>query len=699
MDQDPKYTLWRTLSLIISTADNAYYVRNDPIMDDAQYDKLRIRCAKLEKELGITEENSVLSSIPGSRGSGPTRVHPMLSLANIFTKEELEKYLQSLAKTGIDIDKIWFYLDQKLDGVSLELTYSRDALESEHVLTSATTRGDGHVGNEVHDNVAFTTQVPLNIPSTYRTVPILSNIVVRGEVVVDYVDFNRINVARERLGQKPFVSPRHAAGSLVVNSKQLSDYKDIRKSNPNWKPCKFYAYGVDDHSANNRYGIRNYVELVEFLKILGFCTIPGILVRRDAIWKTHENQMHQRHSQAYALDGTVVKVIDFGVYEQLGVTSHHPNYARAIKFLSEKATTKVQSVVFQIGRTGRITPVVEVSPITCGGVVISRTTLHNVEYLKKLDLHYGDIITLKRAGDVIPQIVSVDISLRKEDAKKIDIPTKCPVCGATLDNRGKQMLCPNKKCSGQHLALLTAATSRSGLHLEGFGEQLLSRLYDQGFLDHVLDLFSLTADQLQRVGVSAEYADTLISRIKTKLNKLQLFELLSILGISNLSRHTAQKLCQNFPTLTELYSATCDELMQINGIGKLTTKALYTYLRQIDLRNELSSRGIALYRSTPQDCDSQLSHWKVCITGTFKIPRRELEQRLISHGATIVNSVSSRTTHLLKGENYGETKVDLAIEKSIPILDQSDLDRILFDFSTSTSCEQTGDSLEHISLE
>ena len=662
--------VWKKLVTDLKLADIAYYIRHDPIMSDEEYDALRRRCHELELQLNIPESESYTSRVAGSTSTALTvdRENKMFSLANVYNVVELMEFADTLEQKGlVSKDQILFYQDLKMDGISLEVSYSHLEDDLYH-LTLATTRGDGFTGDNVLNRVTACVRVPNLVHwGDHRPKELPKDLKIRGEVVVSYVDLGLLNAAREKLDMKPFATARHAAGSLLSSDKGIEQYREVASLPPEWKPATFLVYGVDDISPGNRYGFTTHDGMIEALGIgLGFAIIPGKLrLGIKEVQKWHEEVELNRKNFPMLIDGTVFRINSFETSVKLGFTSHHPNFARAYKFQAEEVKTHVESITFQVGKSGKLTPVVNVKPVMCGGVTISKATLYNVGYLRTLNLHVGDIITLKRAGDVIPTVVSVDFYSRKKSAELITLPETCPECHSPVDKSDPlTWYCRNPECSAKLIQLLLRAVSRQHLFLKGFGEVLVEQLFHAKKLRHILDFFILTEADLVSVGVSPQYAKKLLIRIKEKLETLSLVQVLGMLGIPNVECSTAKILGDRYTSFEDLSNASVAELQQVSSVGPVTAQYIHDYFRTNNVVMDLQSRGIRLKTpSSPQPIHGPLSGEVICVTGTIEeMSRHDLHLTLQTLGATVTDTLNRKTTILLTGVNCGASKLKRADE-------------------------------------
>jgi DNA ligase (NAD+) len=668
-----------TLRRKIEMANDAYYIYHDPIMPDYEYDMLVRELRALEdaypeyvSDSSPTEKVNEDITEDAIKVKHPTR---MYSLDNIYNTDELEEYFEFLRKNGIDPSTVRMVANEKLDGAALEVIYTRVATTPVNIdlfeLNQVVTRGNGEYGEDVTQYVKDLLDVPEfigNYPrGTYDT------IVVRGEAVVDIETFEKINQDLSNLGYQTMASPRHMASAYLRTKNHKIEIAE--------KCIRFVAYGMDDMSMGNRYGITSYDDLWETVVKMGFDFVFSMSVTGIEELKNFYLQMEKiRHSpdRAYSIDGVVFRLDSYELQDKLGFTHKAPRFARAIKFPPERGTSVVTDIIVQVGRTGILTPVVEVyPPIRLGGVSITRATLHNQDVIDKLDLRIGDTITIERSGDVIPKVVSVDHSKRPNDSVPFKLPSTCPMCGEpTVRPEGKVgVFCGNPTlCPAGRGWYLTFVASRAGLDLQGFGEVLVHELYKRGRLTDLTSFFDLTVADLEDVGVRKGRAEKLLTTIRRRMGGAKLPDIIRVLAIPGVGATTAKLLAEHFGSLEKLQNATIDELITVPSVGEITADGIVTYFKAHEWASKLSGYGLDLEYTSPVSVttDSPLSGKRVRITGSLEEPRSTVMEKLVKLGAIPTSSIT-KLDILIVGENPSAQTLESAEARGVKIILGKDL--------------------------
>jgi DNA ligase (NAD+) len=654
----------KQLREILNHHNHQYYVLDNPEIPDSEYDRLFNELKQLESD--YPELHSVDS--PTQRVGGValdkfdqlTHRIPMLSLDNVFDEDELAAFDKRVKDRLNTTQQQRYAAEPKLDGLAISIRYENG------LLVQAATRGDGAVGEDVTVNVRTIPTVPLrlsgdNIPEVLE---------IRGEIFMPKAGFEALNQKQLAEGKKTFVNPRNAAaGSL----RQLDS--KITAS----RPLAMYCYGVGEiigaeppqsHSAAMQqlaqWGCRVSPELklvdgvegcVAYLQQLG--------ERRDAL--------------EYDIDGVVFKVDDTALQQRLGFVSRAPRWAIAYKFPAQEEITTVEDIEIQVGRTGALTPVARLKPVFVGGVTVSNATLHNEDEIRRKDVRIGDSVIIRRAGDVIPEVVKVVEAKRPEFTQQFVMPTQCPVCGSDVEREPGEAVA---RCSGglfcaaQRKESIKHFASRKAMDIDGLGDKLVEQLVDAGLIEDVADLFFLTVAQLaslERMGEKS--AQNLVAAIETaKQTRFNRF--LYALGIREVGEATARSLALNFKTLEALSSATEEALLEIEDVGPVVAHHIQTFFEQAHNREvieNLLAAGIHWPEEQQAQQDSMLSGKTIVLTGTMdSLSRSEAKEKLLALGAKVAGSVSAKTDVLVAGRDAG-SKLSKAQSLGIEIVDEATL--------------------------
>lgn len=636
-----------------------YYVLDEPVVSDAQYDRLLRELQDLE----AAHPHLVTPDSPTQRvGAKPQKVFgevrhavPMLSLANAFTEQDIEDFDRRI-RERLNVDSVAYIAEPKLDGLSLSLRYEHG------MLVQAATRGDGEVGEEVTANARTIRSVPLRL----RGQGWPDVLEVRGEVVIRKDDFNRLNEERLAKEGKVFANPRNAAAGSV---RQL----DARITAA--RPLSFFPWGLghcaapvaardsEEMARLGEWGFRISDELAVVKGVQGIAAYyADIGARRDAL--------------AYEIDGVVYKVDDLAVRKKLGFTAKAPRWAIAHKYPAREETTVVEDIEASVGRTGTITPVAHLKPVAVGGVMVSRATLHNQDEVDRKDVRRGDTVIIRRAGDVIPEVVGVIKEKRPPGAYRWHMPKTCPVCGAEverLENEAAHRCTGGLYCPAQRMGAIEHFASRGAMDIAGLGEKLVQQLVDTGLVKTVADLYALTREQLvelERMGEKS--ADNLLSAIdKSKNTTLPRF--LYALGIPQVGEATAKQLARHFNDLAPLLEANEDALQKIQDVGPVVAQAIAHFFQQTHNREVIEAlleASVQWPNASPSGAAQPLAGKTFVLTGTLAgMTREEASERIEALGGRVSGSVSHKTSYLVAGEDAG-SKLTKAQTLGIPILDE-----------------------------
>lgn len=645
---------------IINEANYNYHVLDNPTITDQEYDSLF-------RELQIIEEKFpelVREDSPTHRVGGVvldsfnkiTHSIPMMSLGDVFNEEEIIAFDSRIKKEGINPS---YVCELKIDGLSVSLHYEKG------ILKTAATRGNGTIGEDITNNV-----------KTIKTVPLTLNrdidIEVRGEIYMSKETLKKLNEEREKKGEALLQNCRNAAAGSI---RQL-DSKIAASRNLN---CWIY------HLPNPEdYGIKTHWEALEFMKDLGFRINPNNLLVTDinGILSYIEAKGKDRPSLEYDIDGVVIKVNDLQEQKQLGFTAHHPKWAIAYKFPAEEVLTKLKDIIFTVGRTGQITPNAVLEPVIVAGSTISRATLHNEDYVISKDLKIGDIISIHKAGDVIPEVGEVKKERRtgKEiDFKMIDT---CPMCGSKLVRRDNQVdyFCLNEECPARNSEKLCHFVSRKAMNIDGLGDKIIEDFFNLGYVKDITDIYKLDKyreELIELEGYGNKSIDKLLEAINNSKNN-SLEKLLFGLGIPNVGEKTAKILAMEYESMDNLISISYDELKNIPDIGDIIAKSIIDFFnddKNKKVISELKEIGVNMKYTGPKiERNDNFYNKTFVITGTLvKYTRDEVEEKIELLGGKTSSSVSKKTYAVIVGENPG-SKYTKAQELNIPIWNEIDLE-------------------------
>ena len=640
---------------LIRKYDYYYYVLNNPLVSDAEYDELKRRLIELERKYPelITPDSPTQRVGAPPRKEFPNVQHsiPMLSLEDVRNEEEIREIYERIIKlVGRNVE---FCIEPKFDGTSLELIYENG------VLVRAVTRGDGYVGEDVTPNARTIRTVPLRL---FEDV----SIEIRGEVVISKENFRKLNEELINKGEKPFANPRNAAaGSLMQLDSRITAQR----------PLDFIVWGFGKSEIK-------FAKQSEFLKKaeeLGFkVPKPKVVKTLEEIIETYREWEKERDRYIYELDGMVVKVNEIEFWEKLGYTARAPRWAFAVKFKPREKTTKILGVVWQVGRTGIITPVAELQPVEIGGAIVSRATLHNIDILKKLGVKIGDTVVVSRAGDVIPQIIKPIEELRTGQEREIEIPDKCPVCGGEVATEGPFLKCLNLSCPAKLSASIKHLARREAFDIEGLGEKTSKLLVERGLVRDIADVFNLRKEDLKRLpGFSDVSAEQLVLAIE-RAKKIRLDRFIHALGIPGVGEATARLLAEKFKTLSALMNVSKFELMRIRGIGPETADAIVKFFSDERNRNSINKMleyGVEVYWG--EEKKGTLSGKVFVFTGELDCcPRSKAKEMVEELGGQTADTVSKRVHHLVVGKNPG-SKLQKAQKLGIRIISEEEFLKML----------------------
>lgn len=674
------------LRQLVQSASYAYYVLDNPIMEDAVYDKLYRELQDLETQHPelVTPDSPTqrVGEKPASQFSSVRHNIPLFSLENAFNIEEFAKWqerwqryapsLTPLPKEGElgKVEGFEYVCELKIDGNALALTYENG------VLVRGVTRGDGVTGEDITQNVRTIRAIPLRL-NVENPPPVVE---VRGEAFLPIEVFETINQEREAAGEQLFANPRNAAAGTL---RQL-DPKIVAQ-----RRLDFFAYTLHIPGKDDAEIARTQWDALEMLQSLGFRVNPNrkLCASLEEVRDYYNCWDTQRRNLPYMTDGVVVKLNSFALQEQLGFTQKFPRWAIALKYPAEEAPTVVKNISVNVGRTGALTPLAEMQPVQLAGTTVQRATLHNSDRIAELDIRIGDTIIVRKAGEIIPEVVRVLTELRPEGTQPFQMPTHCPVCGQPVVRPVGEAVtrCINTSCAAILKGALTHWAGRDALDINGMGEKLVQQFVDQGVVHAVADLYDLTVEQLtslERMGKkSAEKLVNAIAQSKTQPWPRVLYGL----GIRHVGSVNAQTLAQQFPTVEQLANASAAQIEGVYGIGPEIAQSVYSWFQvpaNQALIDRLRQAGLQLAsktNTTSKAKSKSLSGKTFVITGTLPTLKRDEAKALIENaGGKVTGSVSAKTDYLLLGEDAG-SKLEKAQSLGITQLSEDQLLEMLKD--------------------
>jgi DNA ligase (NAD+) len=661
-----------SLRRLINYHSHLYHTLDRPEISDAEYDALmhELRALEAQHPELVTPDSPTqrVGNEPLAEFAKVQHPHPMTSLTDAYSVEEAQAWLERAKRLLPEDQSLAFVVEPKIDGLAVALTYENG------LLVRGATRGDGVTGEDITANVRTIRNIPLHIPAggsgeAPRTIE------VRGEIYLPRALFEQLNVQREAAGEPAFANPRNAAAGSV---RQLDPRITAGR------PLRLFVYAIgylEGHTVSSQW------EALSYLRELGFAVNPDIrrIAAFDEVLAYCAEWMDRRDELAYEADGVVIKIDDLALHDRLGVVGNAPRWAVAFKFPSRQATTRLEEIRVQVGRTGVLTPYAVLEPVRLGGVTIRQASLHNADDVARKDLREGDMVVVQRAGDVIPQVSHPIVALRTGAEKPFVMPTHCPVCGEPVAREEGEVAvrCVNLACPAQVVRHVEYWVSRGALDIEGLGEKVAAQLYDAGLIQDVADLYSLTRAQLLGLeGFADKRADNLLAAIDAS-RRQPLWRVVAALGIRGVGAQVAQDLTHHYHTLDALMAATPDELQSIEGIGPVLAQAIVEFFarpRMQVLVAKLRSNGVRLEdQAAPETAGPlPLTGMTFVITGTLPSMSREAAAAWVArHGGKVTGSVSKNTSYLLVGDKPGANKTTEAARLGVPVLDEAGLRRLI----------------------
>lgn len=646
----------------INKASYEYYVLDNPTITDQEYDDYYNELLSIEEKYPeLKREDSPTNRVGGAvldKFEKVTHDHPMLSFDDIFNEEEIILFDERIKKV---VSTAHYTLEPKMDGLSGSLIYKKG------VLVRGATRGDGVTGEDITTNIKTIKSVPLRLTEDI-------DIEVRGEIYMSKKSFLEANREKVKNGEKEFANPRNAAAGSI---RQL-DSKVAAKRN-----LDFMAYFIPNPED---YGIKTQKESLEFLRKLGFVTnykLNGYAKNVKDITNYINSLSEKRDNLPFEIDGVVLKVDNLEDEKRLGFTSRVPRWGIAYKFPAKEVLTTLKEIKFTVGRTGKITPNAIFSPVHVSGSLVSKATLHNSDYCIDKDVRVGDTISIRKAGDVIPEVVEVKLDRRKEDSVPFKMIENCPMCNSVLVRKDANHYCKNEHCPSRKIESLIHFSSRDAMYIEGFGESIVEDFYNLGYLKNIDDFYTLDKykDELMLLEGFGEKSISKLLESASNSKKNSLERLLFGLGIRYVGKKTAKILSKYYKTMDNLIKADFDELKSINDIGDVIAKSIVDYFsdeKNINLINRLKDLNLNMrYLGEEVNTSNENINGKTfVITGTLSRPRDEIKEEIEGLGGNVTGSVTKKTDYVIAGEKAG-SKLTKANELGIRVLTEEEYNNML----------------------
>lgn len=677
-----------TLSEALEQHNYNYYILAQPTISDYEFDMMLEELARLEHEF----PEYLSPSSPTQRvGGGITKEfqsvkhrYPMLSLSNSYSKEDIEDFINRIKKSVED--EVEFCCELKFDGLSISLQYENG------VLTRAVTRGDGTQGDDVTTNVKTIRTVPLKLHGDYP--PFFE---MRGEIVMPFESFDKLNEQRIEAGDDLFANPRNAAAGTL----KLQDSKEVAR-----RRLDNYCYYMMMDGLEDRY--QTHYESLMAARNWGF-NISNYMCLCKSVEEIFDFINHwdeARHQLPFAIDGIVLKVNSYQQQQILGFTAKSPKWAIAYKFKAEEVETELQSVDFQVGRHGTITPVANLAPVLLAGTTVKRATLNNEDFIRQFDLHYGDTVTVVKGGEIIPKIIGINFDKRQAGALPVEFVKTCPVCGTELiQNEGEAAwYCPNAQgCPPQVKGRIEHFISRKAMNIESLGEGKIEFLYDAGLIKDVADLYDLTYDKLfglsnDKVSFKEKTAKNIIDALE-KSKSVPFERVLFALGIRNVGEVVAKTIVAEYHDIDAIMKASVEELSAINTVGEViaqSVKAFFENPVNLTIVDRLKAAGLqfAKAENAPSDQPQVLAGKTFVVSGVFAHYSRDgIKAAIDAHGGKNASSISSKTSYVLAGDNMGPEKRKKAEALGIPIISEADFEAMIGNTQDSTDTEASQQQL------
>lgn len=656
------------LRALLNEQNYRYYVLNDPLMSDFEYDKLMRELQDLEQaNPQYADPNSPTQRVGSDRANqfaSVTHRFPMQSLSNTYSREEVTDFDTRIRK---EVGEVEYVCELKFDGTSISLLYEHGRL------VRAATRGDGTVGDDVTENVRTIRSIPLQLrgggyPDLFE---------IRGEILMPYKSFERLNREREDIGETPFANPRNAAaGSLKQQSSAVTASRDLDA----------YLYML----AGDEMPYATHYESLLAARQWGFKVSDQMKLCRnlDEVMEFIRYWDKARESLPFATDGVVIKVNSYAMQKQLGSTAKAPRWAVAYKFKAEQALTRLLSVDFQVGRTGAITPVANLEPVQLAGTVVKRASLHNAEQIALLDIRLGDMVYVEKGGEIIPKITEVELSERPAESQPFEFITRCPECGTELVKYEGEArhYCPNSSsCPPQIVGRIVHFISRKAMNIEGLGDETVQLLYDNGLVHDISDLYTLKrADLVRLPRLGEKSADNILRNIEAS-KQVPFARVLFAIGIRFIGETTAKILARQFKNIDALIHADPEQLIEAEEVGEKIARSIIEYFADagnMRIVERLRSYGLQFQNQVQEGATDRLAGLNFVISGTFVHHSRDQLKELIErHGGRNLSGVSSNVNYLLAGQNIGPAKLAKVSKLGVKMINEEEFMQMLGDES------------------
>jgi DNA ligase (NAD+) len=657
-----------SLSKEIDQHNYLYYVESNPQISDFDFDMLLTRLQQLELEHPeFAYEYSPTKRVGGDitkKFESVVHRFPMLSLANTYSEEEIIDWETRLKK--VTDEEISYVCELKYDGVAIGIRYEKG------VMTRAVTRGDGTQGEDITSNVRTIRSIPLKLKGSFP-----DDFEIRGEIFMPLASFNALNAEREEIGEQLFANPRNTASGTL----KMQDSKAVAERN-----LDSYLYGVygDDLA------FHGHLSAVENAGTWGFKvpTKEKKFIERttsiDGIMAFIHYWDKARHDLPFEIDGVVIKVDNYAQQRKLGFTAKSPRWAIAFKFKTERVETLLESVTFQVGRTGAITPVANLTPVQLGGTTVKRASLHNADQIEKIDLHLPDYVFVEKGGEIIPKIVGVNLEKRSEAAQAVGFLEQCPECHAALVRREGEVqhYCPNENgCPPQIKGKIEHFISRKAMNIDGLGAETVDLLFTKGLVHNAADLYALSYEQVIELDRMADRsADNLIQGIKNS-TQVPFERVLFAIGIRFVGETVAKKLARAMGSIDRIMHAKYDELIEVDEIGEkiaISVQQFFLDERNVEIIHRLKEAGLQLEIVKKETLSQKLEGKSFVVSGVFNaFSRDELKEVIESNGGKNVSSISTKTDYVVAGENMGPAKLKKATDLDIQILSEDEFIQLL----------------------
>lgn len=647
-----------------------YYVLSNPTISDAGFDALYNELVALETEHPelITPDSPTQRAGSDLSDEFPKVQHPapILSLANAYNADELRAWEERNLRLLPSGTTLSYTLEPKFDGLTVVLTYENG------VLVQGATRGNGVVGDDVTPNVRTIRSIPLRIPTQPGKPAPPERLVVRGEVLFFKHDFEALNARQAEAGGQIYVNARNTASGTLKQ-------KDSRITAS--RPLIMFVYAIVESVGLS---LDKQWDMLEYLRDMGFYISPDVgyyptlsdIIQQIPTWESRRNQLD------YEIDGVVLKVNDLNVARELGVVGKDPRGAIAYKFPAQEATTKLLDVIVNVGRTGRVVPNAVLDPVFIGGVTVSSATLHNYDYVKERDIRIGDTVVIKRAGDVIPNVVGPVTATRTGEEREIKPPARCPFCDTEIirPEDAVDYICPNVHCPERVYRQVEFFVSRGAMDIEGMGGQTVKTLIAQGLIQDEGDIFSINAEQLLPL---ERFGEKKVQNLMDSINAAKLRPLdrvITALGIEGVGSTVAASLASHFGSMDALAAATPEDLETVEGIGGVLAESIAAWFQDAfhqSVLAKLRAAGVNMHSAAKPKAGDQFAGMTFVLTGTLpNLTRDEAAELIEAHGGKVSGSVSKKTSYVVVGDSPG-SKAEKAVQLGVPVLSEDDLKAML----------------------